>query len=102
LKAGLPDGIFSNQKFQFGKILEGLLMEDVGIFMAIWPILRSFGYILWPFLPFFIFHDNLVQLFRFVVPRKIWQPCFKSEEFANCTTARNLNSYTFLKINKMP
>jgi hypothetical protein len=30
--SGLPDGIFSNQKFQFGKILEGLAMEDVGIF----------------------------------------------------------------------
>jgi hypothetical protein len=29
---GLPDGIFSNQKSQFGKILKGLAMEDVGIF----------------------------------------------------------------------
>jgi hypothetical protein len=26
---GLPDGIFSNQKSHFGKILEGLAMEDV-------------------------------------------------------------------------
>jgi hypothetical protein len=31
-EAGLPDGIFSNQKSQFGKILEGLAMEDVVIF----------------------------------------------------------------------
>jgi hypothetical protein len=28
----LPDGLFSNQKFKFGEILEGLAMEDVGIF----------------------------------------------------------------------
>jgi hypothetical protein len=37
----LPDGILSNQKSQFGKILEGLAMEDVGIFM-------TFLSILWP------------------------------------------------------
>jgi hypothetical protein len=30
--SGLPDGLFSNQKSKFGKILEGLAMEDVGIF----------------------------------------------------------------------
>jgi hypothetical protein len=30
--AGLPDGFFSNQKYRFGYILEGLAMEDVGIF----------------------------------------------------------------------
>jgi hypothetical protein len=42
----LPDGLFSNQKYQFGKILEGLAMEVVGVFhvhlvyvMAIWYIL---------------------------------------------------------------
>jgi hypothetical protein len=28
----LPDGISSNQKSQFGKILEGLAMEDICIF----------------------------------------------------------------------
>jgi hypothetical protein len=45
----MPDGIFSNQKSQFGLILEGPAIEDVGMFydqlvnfMAIW-------YILWPF-----------------------------------------------------
>jgi hypothetical protein len=27
----LPDSIFSNQKSQFGQILKGLAMEDVGI-----------------------------------------------------------------------
>jgi hypothetical protein len=29
---GLPDGIFSNQKFQFGYILEDIEMENVGKF----------------------------------------------------------------------
>jgi hypothetical protein len=37
----LPDGIFSNKKSQFGKSLDGLLMEDM--FTAIWLILRPFG-----------------------------------------------------------
>jgi hypothetical protein len=55
---GLPDGIFSNQKSQFGSIWEGLAIEDVGIFyghlvqyirghlvyfMAIWYIFFRFG-----------------------------------------------------------
>jgi hypothetical protein len=49
-KSEVPDGIFSNQKSQFGQILEGLAMEDVDIFYghlvyftAIWYILWSFG-----------------------------------------------------------
>jgi hypothetical protein len=67
-QAGLPDGIFSNQKFQFVQILEGSAMEDVkwlfgllGIFycrlvylvyfMAIWSI----WFILGPFSIFFLF-----------------------------------------------
>jgi hypothetical protein len=40
--AGLPDGLFSNQKSQFGYILVGLV-EKVGSFMTIWNILRPFG-----------------------------------------------------------
>jgi hypothetical protein len=28
----LPDGLFSNQKFQFGKNFEGLRLENVDIF----------------------------------------------------------------------
>jgi hypothetical protein len=46
----LPDGIFSNQKSQFGQSLEGLTMEDFGIFnchfvksAAEWYILLPFG-----------------------------------------------------------
>jgi hypothetical protein len=47
---GLPDGLFSNQKFQFGKIFEGLRWEKMdifyghlGYFMTIWYILYEFG-----------------------------------------------------------
>jgi hypothetical protein len=29
---GLPDGLFSDQKYQFGYILEGLRMENARIF----------------------------------------------------------------------
>jgi hypothetical protein len=32
--SGLPDGFFKNQKSQFGKILEGLRMENVEIFIG--------------------------------------------------------------------
>jgi hypothetical protein len=46
----LPGVKFSNQKSQFGYILEGLAMEDVGLFyghllhfIAIWCILWAFG-----------------------------------------------------------
>jgi hypothetical protein len=39
----LPDGIFSNQKSQFGQILEGHGMEDVVIFVTILSILLPFG-----------------------------------------------------------
>jgi hypothetical protein len=47
----LPDGIFPYQKSQFGEILVGLGMEDVGhvvLFMAVWYTLWSFG-IFFPF-----------------------------------------------------
>jgi hypothetical protein len=47
---GLPDGIFSNQKSQFGKILDGLGIEDVGIF---------YGHLVY-FWPFGIFCVHLV------------------------------------------
>jgi hypothetical protein len=48
---GMPDGIFSNEKSKFGKILEGLAMEDVGIFYAHLKYLIAIWYILWPFGP---------------------------------------------------
>jgi hypothetical protein len=30
--SGLPDSIFSKPKFQFGNMMEGIGMENVGIF----------------------------------------------------------------------
>jgi hypothetical protein len=70
---GLPDGLFSNQKSQFGYIVEGLEMENVLIFynhlkfMVIW-------YNLWQF---DIVCGHLVYFSHFGMfgPRKIWQPC---------------------------
>jgi hypothetical protein len=47
---GLPDDWFSNQKSQFGNILEGLAMENLCIFIdflvyfvVIWNIFPRFG-----------------------------------------------------------
>jgi hypothetical protein len=67
---GLPDGIFSNQKSKFRAILEGLAMEDVGmyilrplcLFRAVWYIFGHFVYLLviWYFYPIFV--GNLVYL----------------------------------------
>jgi hypothetical protein len=61
-RAGLPDGLFSNQKSQFGQILEGIELKAAGIlyghlvnFPSIWYILRHFG----------IFCGNLVYILRF-------------------------------------
>jgi hypothetical protein len=41
VKPGLPDGIFSDQKFQFNYILEGLGIERFDIFYGIRYILWS-------------------------------------------------------------
>jgi hypothetical protein len=50
LAAGLPDGLFSNQKSQFGKNSQGLRLENIDIFyghleyfMDIWDMLLPFG-----------------------------------------------------------
>jgi hypothetical protein len=43
---GLPDGLFSNQKSQFGLILEGLAMENLGIFYDHLDYFRAIGNIL--------------------------------------------------------
>jgi hypothetical protein len=71
----LPDGFFSDQKSQFGYILEDLGMENavihIGI-LVIWIILPPLG----------IFYGKLVILRSFgkffplwcIVPRQIWQP----------------------------
>jgi hypothetical protein len=73
--SGLPDGtyihIFSNQKSQFGLILEGLAMQDVGIFMAIWSVFRPFGRFS-GHLVYFVAIWYIFPIFWYVLPRKIW------------------------------
>jgi hypothetical protein len=41
--AGLPNGLFANQKSQFGYIFEGLRLENVDIFYGHLEHLRTFG-----------------------------------------------------------
>jgi hypothetical protein len=73
LDTGLPDGLFSNQKSQFGVILVGLAIENLGIFYEHLVYFTAILTILWPF---GIFCGHLVNFspFWYVVPRKIWQP----------------------------
>jgi hypothetical protein len=69
--AGMPDGLFSNQKSNLGEILEGLAMENVGIFYVYFVYFTAIGNILWSF---GIFCGHLVYFppFWYVVPRRIW------------------------------
>jgi hypothetical protein len=45
-KAGLPDGLFSNQKSKFGKMFEGLRLENVDIFYGHLKYITDIGDIL--------------------------------------------------------
>jgi hypothetical protein len=47
LQSGLPDCLFSNQKSQFGCILEGLGIENVVIFYDRWEYFMAIWYNLW-------------------------------------------------------
>jgi hypothetical protein len=61
--AGLPDGLFSNQKSKFGLLLEGLAMEDVGTYIYGHSVhFTVFCYILWAF---GIICGKLVNIFPF-------------------------------------
>jgi hypothetical protein len=53
----LPDGIFSNLKSKFGKILEGLAMEKVGI-PILWPFGTLYGH--WVILFLILFFSNFL------------------------------------------
>jgi hypothetical protein len=93
VRTGLPDGLFSNQKSQFGKILEGLILENVvpfgifyghlGYFMTIWYTLCSFG----TFFPVLVSctKKNLATLRTYVQPKNC--KCF----FRYATKLRFLN-----------
>jgi hypothetical protein len=69
----MPVDLFSNQKSKFGKILEGLAMEDIGIFYGHLVHFSVFCYIL---LTFGIVRGKMVYFspFWYFVSRKIWQP----------------------------
>jgi hypothetical protein len=72
-QAGLPNGLFSNQKSLFWKKLDGIGIENVVIFNYLWEFFTAIWYYLQPF---GIVCGHLVYIFRFGMfgPRKIWQP----------------------------
>jgi hypothetical protein len=45
---GLPEGIFAFKKYQFEYILDGLGIENVGIFYGHLVYIMATWYILWP------------------------------------------------------
>jgi hypothetical protein len=62
LSSGLPDGIFANQNSQFRYILEGVRMENVGLFYGNVVPFVAIWYISWTFDVFCIF---LVHFYHF-------------------------------------
>jgi hypothetical protein len=74
MRPGLPDGLFSHQKFQFRYILEGLEMENVGTFYGSLEYVFAIWYIyVCPFGNLVVFRP----FFSFLVPRKIFQPLIR-------------------------
>jgi hypothetical protein len=45
----MPAGVFSNQIYLFWQILEGLRIENFGIFYGHFEYFTAIWYILWPF-----------------------------------------------------
>jgi hypothetical protein len=82
----LPDGLFSNQKSQFGFIFEGLAIDNLGIFYDHLVSFTAIGNILWSFGIFFPV--------LYFVTRKIRQPWAGFSDMLN----RNIIE-TPLKIN---
>jgi hypothetical protein len=61
----LPDGLFTNQKSNFGLILEGFRMkyvcifyDDLEYFTAIWYNLWLFGVVIWYIFPILVCLDQ--------------------------------------------
>jgi hypothetical protein len=67
----VPDGLFSNQKSQFGKILEGLRKENVGIFYDNLEYFTAIWYNSWPF-GIVCGHFEYFPQFR-MIRQKTWQ-----------------------------
>jgi hypothetical protein len=58
LRTGLPDGFFSDQKYQLGYILEDLGIENIVVYSGPLEYFTTIGYILWAFDNFvFIWHS---------------------------------------------
>jgi hypothetical protein len=75
LYQGCQIAIFAKQKFQFGYILKGLTMENVGTLHSQLVHFTANGYIL---SPSDIFRDHLVYFG--IIYQKIWQRCFLDSE----------------------
>jgi hypothetical protein len=74
-KAGLPDGIFSYQKSQFGYISERLGMENVDIFYGHLEYIEAIWYMLWYM--YFEVSWYVYSTFLVYCIKKIWQPCWE-------------------------
>jgi hypothetical protein len=70
----MPDGLFSNQKSQFGWILEGLAMEKVGIFYVYLVYSTAFEN-MWSF---GIFYGHLIYFMVIVYFMAIWYVLWSS------------------------
>jgi hypothetical protein len=80
-QAGLPDGIFSIQKSQFGKICEGLALDDFGLFYGhlvyFWPFMYYISVAIW----------YMLWLFGKSFPVLV---CCTKKNLANLVSSRNL------------
>jgi hypothetical protein len=87
----LPDGIFSFQKFQFGCILEGLEMENVGIFLAIWNILQLFG----------LYYGNVVVIWYIIFHPILLYYTKKNLATLLCKNLRAKNAFSCFHLPKL-
>jgi hypothetical protein len=73
ITAGLPDGLFSNQKSKFGSILEGIRKKNVYRFCDHLEYFTALWYNIWPF-GLVCCHLVYFPHFGMFGPRNIWQP----------------------------
>jgi hypothetical protein len=97
--AGLPDGIFSYQKSQFGYIFAGLAMLKVWLhFVAILNILRQLGKF-YGQVAYFVIVWYISTSFGMFCQEKIWQPrvpvniCCATEIAAPCSVTLFLSLF---------
>jgi hypothetical protein len=72
--AGLPDGIFAYRKSQFGYILEGLGVDNVGILYG-HSVYVHLIYLFVHLQHIFCVHLESYTRFGRLYQEKIWQPC---------------------------